>query len=120
MSEQLNVSRSTVHDIVSKFEKYGGTTNRLRTGRPAKINAKTSRKIVRQVLANPTITRKNIQDQLSYLGVTVSLSAVSNVLHRGDLRGRRPRKTSLLKPIHLKTRFLICQRSRRETFILFE
>jgi transposase len=104
ISEQLSVPRSTVHDIVSKFKKYGSTTNRLRTGRPAKIDAKTSRKVVRQVLANPRTTRKNIKDQLSDLGVTVSLSTVSNVLHRADLRGRRPRKTPLLKPIHLKTR----------------
>lgn len=104
ISEQLNVPLSTVHDIESKFKKYGSTTNRLRTGRPAKTDAKTTRKVVRQVLANPRTTRKNIEEQLSDMGVTVSLSTVSNILHRADLRGHRPRKTPLLKPIHLKTR----------------
>ena len=104
ISEQLNVPRSTVHDIISKFRKDGTVFNRLRTGRPRKVDVRTTRRIVRQVHENPRITRKAIKDDLEQSGVQISLSTVSNILHRAELKGRRPRKTPLLKPCHLKNR----------------
>lgn len=76
IDEQLNVPRSTVHDIYSDYIKntYGSTTNRPRTGRPAKIDARTSRKVVWQVLPNPRNILVGIfkMNNLSYVGVTVS------------------------------------------------
>lgn len=104
ISQQLNVPRSTVHDIITKFRTNGTIFNRQRTGRPRKVDGRTSRKIVRQVHENPRITRKAIKDDLEQSGVHVSLSTVSNILHRADLMGRRPRKTPLLKRNHLINR----------------
>jgi transposase len=75
-----------------------------RTGRPAKVYRRTRRKVFRQSLVNPRITRKAIKDELEESGVNVSLSTVSNILHKAGLKGCRPRKTPLLKKYHLNNR----------------
>ena len=36
--------------------------------------------------------------------VDVNLNTVSTILHEAELHGRRPRKTPLLKDVHLKAR----------------
>ena len=82
--------------------------NRLRTGRPRKVDVRTSRRTVRQVHENPRITRKAIKDDLEQSGVQISLSTVSNILHRAELKGRRPRKTPLFETVPLKEPYEIC------------
>ena len=45
-----------------------------------------------------------MQEHLADEGVAVSSNTVSNILHEGELHGRRLRKTPLLKEVHLKAR----------------
>jgi transposase len=90
------VPRSTFHDVITKFRKYGSTTNLPRTGHPAKVGIRTNRKVVRQTFVNPIITHKAIKDKLQESGVNVSLSTVSNILHKAGLRGHRPCQMPLL------------------------
>jgi transposase len=82
ISQQLNVPRSTVHDIITKFRKDGSKTNLPRTERPAKVDIRTNRKVVKQTLVNPRITHKAIKDELQESSVNVSLSTVSSILHK--------------------------------------
>ena len=54
ISKEMNLSLSTVGNIIRKYKKYGdGTANLPRNGRPRKINEHTSRWISKNVANKP-------------------------------------------------------------------
>ena len=68
--KEMNLTPSTVGNIIRKYEKYGdGTANLPRNGRPRKINERTSRWIRRNVQINPFITRSEIETDLESAGI---------------------------------------------------
>ena len=104
ISKRLNLPKSTVRAIVKKFKSQGHVMNLHGRGRKRLLSARAERKIVRRVNQNPRMTAAEIVNEQSSSGVNVSRHTVGRVLKRAGLKACRPRKTPLLKPVHLKTR----------------
>ena len=56
MSVALNAPKNTVASIILKWKKFGTTQTLPRTGRPAKLNNRGRRALVRQVTKNTMVT----------------------------------------------------------------
>ncbi|KAI3361613.1 hypothetical protein L3Q82_013752, partial [Scortum barcoo] len=103
-AKQFKVPVSTVQSIVKKYKEFNTVKTLQGRGRKATVSTRLARKIQRQVRVNPRITTKALLAELSSTGVTISRQTVQRTLHQGGLHGRRPRKTPLLQPRHVKAR----------------
>ena len=108
ISKDLQLPKSTVLSIIKKVKDSGNLENLSRSGRPAKVSTTGIRRIVREVNKNPRVTRDENRSILEDSGTSVSRSTVTNILHKANLRGCRPRKAPLLRSMHLKTRLKYC------------
>ena len=119
ISKQLQVPRSTVHDIVTKFKEFSTVKNLPRTGRPTILTPQDKRRIVRLALKNPRITTKDLCKELEDSNVCVSHSTVRRCLNKNSLKGRRPRKTPLHQSRHLKARLDYAKRNIDKDFVFW-
>jgi len=110
ISKKLILPKSTVRAIVQKFKSQGHVMNLEGRGRKRLLSARAERQIVRRVTQNPRITAGEIVNEQSSSGVNVSRHTVGRVLMRAGLKAYRPRKTPLLKPVHLKARLAFAKR----------
>lgn len=110
ISKKLNLPKSTVRAIINKFKSHDHVMNLEGRGRKRILSPRDERKIVRQLNQNPRITAGEIVDEQSTSGVNVSRHTVGRVLKRAGLKACRPRKTPLLKPMHLKARLAFANR----------
>ena len=98
MSKEMDLSLSTVGNIIRKYKKYGdGTANLLWNRRPRKINERSSRWISRNVQINPFISRSEIKTYLEDAGINVSKDTISIPLYCTGFHSRSPWKVPLLK-----------------------
>ena len=103
--KEMNLSLSSVGNIIRKYKKYGDDTANLpRNGRPRKINEHTSRLIRRNMQINDFITRPEMKTDLEGAGINVSKDTVSRALYRTGFHSRSPRKVPLLKTKDVKDR----------------
>lgn len=104
ISRRLVIPIPTIKTIVQKFKRLGTTESLPRSGRPKKLSIRDTRKIVREVSANPRITTRQIKGDLELEGTDVSRQTIARSLQSAGLKSCRPRKTPLLKPRHVKAR----------------
>ena len=104
VSKRFAVSRIAVRCIIAKYKETNSVRNKPGLGRKHKISRTLERKIVRDVSKNPRTSAKMIVADLASSGVDVSRNAVVRALHRGGLQGHRPRRTPLLKELHITAR----------------
>ena len=95
----LDVPVSTVCNIIRKFKAHGAVANPPRRGCKRKLDRRLQRNIVRMVKKASRSTAKQIQADLQTQGTTVSTRSIHRQL---DERGRRPRRTPLLRERHKK------------------
>ena len=88
ISKSLIIFLSTVKSIIKKWKTYHTTHTLLRSGHPSKLSSRASRKLVRDVTANPTMTLKDLQDYMSKMGVSVHQSTISRSPHKAGLYGQ--------------------------------
>lgn len=110
----LQLPRSTVATIVTKYLKTGRTTTEKRSGRPSKISASAQRRLVRNVRSNPRVTSNTLANELAESGINVHPRTVQRYLNRNGIYGRKPRHKPLLKPIHKKKRLEFAQKYLKE------
>lgn len=99
IAKQFKVPVST---IVKKYKEVNTVKTLQGRGRKATASTWLARKIQRLVQINPSITTKAFLEELSSTGVDISRQTLQRTLHQGGLYGRRPRKTPLLRPRHVK------------------
>lgn len=104
ISKRFTVSRTAVRCIIAKYKETNSVKNKPGRGRKCKITRTLERKIVRDVRKEPRTSAKVIVADLASSGVCVSRHTVVRALHRGGLRGYRPRRTPLLKHRHIRAR----------------
>ena len=100
----LDVSVSTVRNIIKKFTAHGPVTNLPGRGRKRKNDERLQQRIVRMVDKEPQSTSKEIQADLQTQGTTVSARTIRRHLNEIGRYGRRPRRTPLLTQRHKKAR----------------
>ena len=110
ISKKLNLPRSTVRAIIKKYSSEGHVKNKTGRGRKRVLSERDERKIVRYVNQNPRATAKEIVDTQCTSGVSVSRQTVGRTLKRAGLKACRPRKTPLLRSVHLKARLAFAKR----------
>uniref|UniRef100_A0A8C6VA09 Glutamate receptor n=1 Tax=Neogobius melanostomus TaxID=47308 RepID=A0A8C6VA09_9GOBI len=94
ISQDLNISRSTVQSIIWKWKEYSTTANLPRHGRA----------LVRNVTKCPKITLEELRRTAAELGESVHGTTISRTLHKSGLHGRVARRKPLLKGGHKKSR----------------
>lgn len=104
LSKQFHVPISSVQSIIKKWKKQGSVSNKPRTGAPKKITPRACSKLVRLVKKNPRVTRKELVEEISLTGVSVTRQTVANTLRNAGLRKYRARRVPLLKKKHLEAR----------------
>ena len=93
---------STIGAIIRKWKEHGLTTDLPRKGRPRRVSERAARSIVWKVMHKPFTTSAELQKELQAAGTKVSKDTISCTLYWVGLHSRTPRKTSLLKPKHVK------------------
>jgi transposase len=93
----LNVSQSSVTKIINLHKSTGGTTVRERSGRPRITSETTDRMMRREVVKDPFITPKQIQQNLASHLEKVSLRTIRRRLQaKYGMTARKPLKKPLL------------------------
>lgn len=104
LSKQFHVPISTVQSIIKKWKHQGSVSNKPRTGAPKKITPRACSKLVRIVKKNPRTTRKELVEEMSSIGVSVTRQTVTNALKNEGLRKYKARRVPLLTKKHLEAR----------------
>ena len=104
ISKLLSVPISTVRNIIKTWKMRKSVKSAPKPGRPRKVSNRLRSKLVREAKANPSVTLTELKQSAAEVGVEVSQSTVSRVLHSGGLFGRVARKKPLLKQNHKKAR----------------
>jgi len=109
ISKKLDIPKSSVRAIIKKFATEGHVHNIEGRGRKRILSDRAERTMVRYSKNNPRATTKEV---LQAMGpeMEVSRRTVGRILRRGGLKACRPRKTPLLKSVHLKARIAFAKR----------
>ena len=89
-TKALNVPRDTVGSIVRKFEVKGTLATLPERGRKRKLSTAITRVLRRQVVKNPWLTAKHLQQDLVAAVPEVSVSTVRRILYVEGLNALTP------------------------------
>ncbi|KAF7653672.1 hypothetical protein LDENG_00080200 [Lucifuga dentata] len=101
IANALNVPRDTVGSTVHKFKVKGTLATLPEHGRKRKLSTAATRFL--QVVKNPRVTAKDLQQDLVAAGTKVSICTVRHILKVEGLYGQTPRRTPLLTHKHKKS-----------------
>lgn len=109
IAKTLNVSRTTVGNIIRKYKDHGTVATLPGRGRKKMLTTTATRYITREMQKNPRMTAKDLQKGMADAGTKVSVSTIRRTLHAGGLHARVPRRTPLLTKKHKKSRLHFAQ-----------
>ncbi|CDQ97598.1 unnamed protein product, partial [Oncorhynchus mykiss] len=92
ISQALNIPRSTVQEIILKWNEYQTTANLPRPGRPSKLSAHTRIRLIRDAAKRPMITLDELQRSTAEVGDSVHRTTISGILHKSGIYGRVARR----------------------------
>ncbi len=111
ISRILSVPRSTVYDILKRFEKENRIESIKQTGRPPKLSVQDERFIERTVTKNPKVTATMIATELnSRINSHVSPSTIRRVIRKKGFKSRIPRSKPLLSKVNIRKRLEFAQK----------
>lgn len=116
IAKQLNINKSIVSRLISKYKATGKVEEPNTGGRPRKTTERTDQRIARLVKKTPFILSKNIVYQLK---LNISSSTVRKRLLEKNLRSFMPSKKPMLTKKHLKKRFVLLIATRTMIFLTF-
>ncbi|CAK9818393.1 Transposable element Tc1 transposase [Anthophora quadrimaculata] len=106
IGNSLNLSFSTVRNVIKKFKDTGSVENKTRSGRPQALTIRQRRDIVKEAIKNPFVSAKSLAvDIATYSGKEVSAQTVRNVLHSAEIYGRAARKKPFINEKNREKRF---------------
>ena len=95
ISSLLNIPRSTVSGIITKWKQLGTTATQPRSGRPRKITERGQRMLRRTVRRSRQLSAESIATDLqTSCGLQISSRTVRRELHGMGFHGQAPASTS--------------------------
>lgn len=105
IANRLDMSFSTVRNIIKKCNETGSVLNRRRSGRPQKLSEKEKRRIKKIVAQTPTVSASAIASEIATTSnTTFSVQTVRNVIHSFNFYGRVQRKKPFISEVNRKKR----------------
>lgn len=102
IARKLNINKSIVSRLISKFKATGTVQSANVGGRPRKTSRRTDKKIVRLFKQDPFISSKKIVEELN---LNISSSTVRKRALENSLKSYMPSKKPILTKKHLQKRF---------------
>lgn len=104
IAKTLDIAKSTVQNVWSKFVKFGSVKNHPRSGRPKCTSVVDDRKMVTSVKKNAKSSASKIASDLTKAGVKVSSQTVRNRLRTSGYRGCTARRKPLISAKNRRAR----------------
>lgn len=103
----LNVSQPTVVNTIKKYQTYNTFEHLKNNGRLKKINSEVSKKILELNDKNKKLSLRKISNIVKKdCSKDISYSTIRRFFHEKDIFAYSPVSKPLLKPIHIKNRFI--------------
>ncbi|GFX00344.1 transposable element Tcb1 transposase [Trichonephila clavipes] len=103
---QVDRSECAVRNCWEQWTRGGIHARKTASGATRKTTRREDRRIVRQALVEPTVTRSTIRADV---GVTIVPQTISRHLAEASLKSKRPFRALLLTPEHRQLRLQWCQ-----------
>lgn len=101
----VNLSKSTVGDIVRRYKNEDRIESKLQTGRPKKLSAREEKQIVRKVVKNPRISAPKLKTEvLKETGKEVHEQTIRRILKNSGYNGRVARKKPFISEANKRKR----------------
>ena len=114
ISEQLQMSRNTVHSIISVYKKDGRIERKLPPGRPSKSTEKSQKTLRRLSTICPKLTSKQLKRDWAD-GHKYSDSSIRRILRKYGLFGRRGSRKPTLTKLQIAARMKFCKSLKNNT-----
>src|SRR5256714_8434000 len=109
ISEILSIPKSTVHDVITKYNEENHTNTAPRSGRPPALSEQDKRQLGRIVQQNGKQAVEEITEQFNQsLNISVCSKTVICTLHSMGYYERTGRKKPLISEINKKKRLFWC------------
>ena len=109
ISEILNIPKSTVHDVITKYNEENCTDTIPRSGRPPILSERDKRQLGRIVRQNRKQAVEEITEQFNQnLNISVCSKTIIRTLHSMGYYGRTGRKKPLVSEVNRKKRLFWC------------
>ncbi|GFS78400.1 transposable element Tc1 transposase [Trichonephila clavipes] len=103
---QVDRSECTVRNCWEQWTREGTNVRKTGFGATRKTTRRENRRIVRQALVDPTVTRSMIRADV---GVAIAPQTISRHLAESNLKSKRPFRALPLTPEHRQLRLQWCQ-----------
>ncbi|GFW40812.1 transposable element Tc1 transposase [Trichonephila clavipes] len=103
---QVDRSECAIRNCWEQWTREGTHARKTRSGVTRKTMRKEDRKIVREALVKPTVTRSTIRGDV---GVAIAPQTISRHLAEANLKSKRPFRELPLTPEHRQLRLQWCQ-----------
>ncbi|GFT16719.1 transposable element Tc1 transposase [Trichonephila clavipes] len=103
---QVDRSEFAVRNCWEQWTREGTHAPKTRSGATRETTRREDRRIVRQALVDPTVTRSTIRADV---GATIILQTISRHLAEANLKSKRPFRALPLTPEHRQMRLQWCQ-----------
>lgn len=105
ISKLLKIPKSTVHNIIVKFQNTKKLENLKGRGRKSILSEREKKAIVRKVKVNPRLSAPKILSEIQNdFGKSPSLETIRNVLHQNDFKNSFAKKKPLISKKNQKKR----------------
>jgi transposase len=109
IAEILNHPKSTVGDVIKKYNEQGLTSTIPRSGRPKILTDRDKRQLVKIIKANRNLTLVEITEKFNEtLNFSISSRTVQRVLHEEGYSGHAAKKKPFISEQNRKKRFGWC------------
>ncbi|GFV40185.1 transposable element Tc1 transposase [Trichonephila clavipes] len=106
VGDQVDGSECAVRNCWEQWTREGTHARKTVSGATRKTTRREDRRIVRQSLVNPTVTRSTIRADV---GVAIVPQTISRHLAEANLKSKRPFRALPLTPEHRQLRLQWCQ-----------
>ncbi|GFU78889.1 transposable element Tcb1 transposase [Trichonephila clavipes] len=106
VADQVDRSECAVRNCWEQWTREGTHARKTGSGATRKTTRRDDRRIVRQALVDPTVTRSTIRVDV---GVAIVPQTISRLLAEANLKSKRPFRALPLTPEHRQLRLQWCQ-----------